>query len=83
MVPKNDQSMLRDKLFSALSILTNDTSEVWSTVAVLKIEELEDKNKKVVKLDSQIKKIRNLGIKSLKSLRKKVESLKRKLICRD
>lgn len=64
--------MLREKLFSALSILIADTSDVWPTIAVLKIESFEDDHKKVVKLDSQIKKIRKEGLKSMKALRKLV-----------
>lgn len=71
---KEDRAMLREKLFSALSILIRDKSEVWPTVAVLKIESLEEDHKKDVKLDSQIKKIRKATIKSLKSLRKLVVS---------
>jgi hypothetical protein len=69
---KEQQTMLREKLLSALSILLNDTSNVWPTTAVLEIDKLEESLKKVVKLDSQIKKIRKSGLKSMKSLRKKV-----------
>ena len=71
-VDKEYQKMLREKLFSALSILIADTSDVWPTIAVLKIESLEDDHKKVVKLDSQIKRIRKEGLKSMKALRKLV-----------
>jgi hypothetical protein len=66
---KSDQSMLREKLFSLLSVLISDPDEVWASVAVLQIEKLEEDSKKVVKLDSQIKKIRKGGIKLMKKLR--------------
>lgn len=61
--------MLREKLFSLLSVLISDPDEVWASVAVLQIEKLEEDSKKVVKLDSQIKKIRKSGIKLMKKLR--------------
>lgn len=69
---KSDQSMLRDKLFSLLSMSITDTTEVWSTYAVLRIETLEENHKKTVKLDSEIKKIRKAGIKTMKKLRSMV-----------
>jgi hypothetical protein len=66
---KPDQVMLREKLFSLLSLLISDLEEVWASVVVLEIEKLEDVHKKVVKLDSEIKKIRKSGIKLMKKLR--------------
>jgi DNA polymerase phi len=66
---KSDQSMLREKLFSLLSVLISNPEEVWASVAVLQIEKLEADNKKVIKLDSEIKKIRKSGIKLMKKLR--------------
>jgi hypothetical protein len=66
---KSDQVKLRDKLFSLLSAIMSDPEEVWASVAVLEIEKLEDDHKKVVKLDSEIKKIRRSGIKLMKKLR--------------
>jgi hypothetical protein len=69
---KSDQLMLREKLFSLLSILITDTRKVWSTYAVLQIEMLEKDHKKIVKLDSEIKKIRKAGIKIMKKLRSMV-----------
>jgi hypothetical protein len=66
---KSDQLMLREKLFSLLSILISDHEEVWASVAVLEIEKLENDHKKMVKLDSEIKKIRKSGVKLMKKLR--------------
>jgi hypothetical protein len=72
---KADQSMLREKLFSLLSLMISDSSEVWASVAVMQIAKLEDeKLKKVVKLDSAIKKIRKTGLKSMKKLRAMVQT---------
>jgi hypothetical protein len=64
--------MLREKLFSLLTLRIGDTSEVWPSLAVLEIEGLEAEHKKVMKLDSEIKKIRRKAIKRVKKLRSKV-----------
>jgi len=65
--------MLREKLFSLLSLLISDSKDVWASFVVLYIESLEDqKMKKVIKLDSEIKKIRKQGIKMMKKLRSSV-----------
>ena len=64
--------MLREKLFSLLALRFSDTTEVWASVAVLEIERLEEEHKKVMKLDSEIKKIRKTAIKRIKKLRSKV-----------
>jgi len=70
---KNDHEMLRGKLFSLLALRIADTSEVWPSVVVLEIERLEEeKNRKVIKLDSEIKKIRKTALKRMKKLRSKV-----------
>jgi hypothetical protein len=61
--------MLREKLFSLLSVLISDHDEVWASVAVLEIEKLENDHKRMVKLDSEIKKIRKSGTKLMKKLR--------------
>jgi hypothetical protein len=66
---KSDQVILREKLFSLLSVLISDHDEVWASVAVLEIEKLENDHKKMVKLDSEIKRIRKSGIKLMKKLR--------------
>lgn len=68
----SDQLMLRERLFSLLSLLISDTTDVWASYAVLQIEMLEEIHKKVVKLDSEIKKIRKAGLKMMKKLRKMV-----------
>lgn len=74
---KNDHEMLRGGLFSLLALRIADTSEVWPSVVVLEIEKLEEaKNRKVIKLDSEIKKIRKTAIKRTKKLRSKVHRLK-------
>jgi DNA polymerase phi len=78
---KLDQSMLREKLFSLLSMLIADTTEVWSTYAVLRIETLEEDHKKTVKLDSEIKKIRKAGIKTMKKLQSMVCPLRKTNLC--
>jgi hypothetical protein len=67
-----DQLMLRERLFSLLSLLISDTTDVWASYAVLQIEMLEEDNKKVIKLDSEIKRIRKAGLKMMKKLRKMV-----------
>ena len=60
-----------------LALRIADTSEVWPSVVVLEIEKLEEaKNRKVIKLDSEIKKIRKTAIKRTKKLRSKVHRLK-------
>jgi DNA polymerase phi len=71
-----DQFMLREKLFSLLAILISDTKTVWASEAVLEIEKLEENNKRVVKLDSEIKKIRKQGLKTMKRLRATVHFLR-------
>jgi hypothetical protein len=71
-----DQCMLREKLFSLLAILISDTTTVWASEAVLEIERLEEDNRRVVKLDSEIKKIRKEGLKTMKRLRATVPSLR-------
>jgi hypothetical protein len=74
---ESDRSMLREKLFSLLSVLIRDSTEVWSSNAILYIEKLEEnKRKKVIKLDSEIKKIRKYGLKTMRKLRLKVHKLK-------
>jgi len=66
--------MLREKLFSFLALRISDPGEVWPSVVVLEIERLEeDKLKKVIKLDSEIKKIRKKAFKRMKKLRSKVD----------
>jgi hypothetical protein len=57
-------------------------SEVWPSLAVLEIEGLEAEHKKVMKLDSEIKKIRRKAIKRVKKLRLKVPSPSMALIFR-
>jgi hypothetical protein len=69
---KSDQLMLRERLFSLLSLLIPDTTDVWASYAVLQIEILEESHKKVIKLDSEIKKIRKVGLKMMKKLRNMV-----------
>lgn len=69
---KSDQLMLREKLFSLLSLLISDTTDVWASYAVLQIETLEENHKRVIKLDSEIKKMRKAGLKMMKKLRNKV-----------
>jgi DNA polymerase phi len=69
---KPDQSLLREKLFAILSLMVSDSTEVWASYAVLQVERLEDDHKKVIKLDSEIKKIRKSGIKRMKKLRSMV-----------
>jgi len=71
---KRDHEMLREKLFSFLALRISDPGEVWPSVVVLEIEKLEeDKLKKVIKLDSEIKKIRKKAFKRMKKLRSKVD----------
>jgi DNA polymerase phi len=67
-----DQSILREKIFSILSILVSDSSEVWASKLVLLLEHLKDQHKRVVKLDSQIKKLQKAAVKNMKSVRKLV-----------
>ena len=69
---KSDQLMLRERLFSLLSLLIPDTTDVWASYVVLQIEILEENHKKVIKLDSEIKKIRKVGLKMMKKLRNMV-----------
>jgi hypothetical protein len=69
---KPDQLILREKLFSLLSFLDSDSTDVWASYAVLQIEKLEEDHKKVNKLDSEIKKIRKAGLKAMKKLRSTV-----------
>jgi DNA polymerase phi len=69
---KKDQEMLCEKLFSLLALRISDSSEVWPSLAVLEIEKLEKEHKKVIKLDSKIKKICKAGIKRMKKLRSNV-----------
>lgn len=64
--------MMRDKLFSLVSLMLSDSSEVWASVSVLQIATMEDSLTKVVRLDSEIKKIRKAGLKCMKKLRSKV-----------
>jgi hypothetical protein len=78
-----DQAMLREKLFSLLSILISDTNNVWASDAVLQIEKLEEDNKRVVKLDSEIKKIRKQGLKTMKRLRTTVFNIETSLTTRE
>lgn len=72
---KSDQSMLREKLFSLLSLLISDSTEVWASYTMLQIETLEEDHKRVVKLDSEIKKIRKTAFKMMKKLRAMVFNL--------
>jgi hypothetical protein len=65
---KSDLVILWAKLLSLLLVLFSDLEEVWPSVAVLEIDKLEDVHKKVVKLDSEIKKIRKSEIKLMKKL---------------
>lgn len=55
-------------------MVISDTEGVWATRAVAVIEKMEDEpgTKKVVKLDSEIKKIRKMGLKTMKKLRLQV-----------
>lgn len=66
---KSDQALLREKLFSLLSLFISDSTEVWASYAVLQIGKLEEDHKKVIKLDSEIKKIRKTSLKIMKKLR--------------
>jgi hypothetical protein len=51
----------------------SDREEIWATRAVVMVEKLEDEGaKKVVKLDSEIKRIRKTGLKTMKKLRSQV-----------
>lgn len=70
---KSEQTVLREKLFSLLANLIGDKDEVWPTRAVMMVEKVEDEGvKKLVKLDSEIKKIRKAGLKTMKKLRSQV-----------
>jgi len=62
----SDQSVLRERLFSLLSILISDPKTVWPSYAVSEIENLDEKL--IVKLDSKIRKIRKSGLKMMKKL---------------
>ena len=70
---KPEQTVLREKLFSLLAVLIGDKEEIWATRAVLMVDKLEDEGgKKVIKLDSEIKRIRKTGLKTMKKLRSQV-----------
>jgi DNA polymerase phi len=70
---KSDKTVLRERLFSLLANLISDKDEVWATRAVMMVEKMEDEGaKKVIKLDSEIKKIRKAGLKTMKKLRSQV-----------
>ena len=65
--------IIREKFFTVLLVLMSDPHEVWATHAILDILKREDGGvKRIVKLDSEVKKIRKVGVKTLKSLRKMV-----------
>ena len=70
---KSEQTVLREKLFSLLANLIGDKDEVWPTTAVMMVEKVGDEGiKKIVKFDSEIKKIRKAGLKTMKKLRSQV-----------
>ena len=79
-IAESDRSMLREKLFSLVAIMTSDSSEIWPAVAVLEIKGMEKEYKRVVKLDSEIKTIRKVALKTLKRLRSTVVHLSTTLI---
>jgi hypothetical protein len=65
---KPEQLMIREKLFSLLSSMTSDSLQVWSRYSVIEIAANEKTNDRVVKLDSQIKKIRKSALKCMDHL---------------
>ena len=65
---KQEQLMLREKLFSLLSLMTSDSLRSWSQFSVIAIARNEKSHDRVVKLDSQIKKLRKTAIKSMNTL---------------
>jgi hypothetical protein len=74
----SDQAVLREKIFSILAILVSDPLEVWASKLALLVEDLKDQQKRVVKLDGQIKKLQKRGVKNMKAVRKLVFSSKRR-----
>jgi len=75
---KPDQVMIREKLFSLLSSMTSDSLRLWSRYSVMKIVANEKTNDRVVKLDSQIKKIRKDALKRMNNLSSAVRIPSRK-----
>jgi hypothetical protein len=66
---KADRIMLREKLFSLLSILITVTTRTWPAFCISSIEKFEgEAGMKVLKLDSKIKRIRKKGVKTMKKL---------------
>ena len=65
---KPDQLMIREKLFSLLALMTSDSLQLWSRYSVMEIVANEKTNDRVVKLDSQIKKIRKSALKRMNNL---------------
>lgn len=82
-IAESERSMLREKLFSLVAIMTSDSSEIWPAIAVLEIKTMEKEYKRVVKLDSEIKTIRKAALKTLRRLRSTVVYLLTKLILED
>jgi len=66
--PKPDQLMIREKLFSLLSLMTSDSLQLWSRYSVMEIAANEKTIDRVVKLDSHIKKIRKSALKRMNNL---------------
>ena len=65
---KSDQEMLRQKLFSLLSLMTSAFLQFWSRFSVLEIAVNEKTHDRAVKFDSEIKKIRKDGLKTMNAL---------------
>jgi hypothetical protein len=66
--PKQDQQMIREKLFSLLSSMTSDSLQSWGRYSVMAIAKSEKTLGRVVRLDSQIKKLRKSALKRMNSL---------------
>jgi DNA polymerase phi len=64
-----DHSILREKLFSALSTVVSDPDEVWASYAVRLLQSLDVVGKGLIKLDKHVKKIWNEAFRSMDTLR--------------
>jgi len=65
-----DHTLLREKLFSALSFLISDPDIVWASYAVQKLHDSRVLEKGVVKLDKHVQKIWNEGYTTMDNLRR-------------
>ena len=65
---KTEQLIIREKLFSLLALMNSDSLQLWSRYSVMEIVANEKTNVRVVKLDSQIKKIRKSALKRMNNL---------------